>query len=236
MDGQSPASRAAQLIDYWTPLLIRMSVDAGIIEAFGREERSPLDVAAATSTNPDAVARVVRALASRGVFAEAGDGLFRLTVVGRCFLEGERGGIVGLATFKGYEIHAWAEAPHTLRTGGPAFPEHFGQGFWEWLVDHPSFAAHFNSTMRRRTSSLLDVALPLMDWPDEGTVVDIGGGNGVLMERLLERRAGSRGVIFDLPHVVEGPRDGWARVSSPTGSSSSGVTSSRRCLQATTSM
>src|SRR5271157_691248 len=104
------ANRSAELIDFWTPLLLRMCVAAGVIAAFAREERSPEDVAASTNTHPATLARVLRALASRGVFEERGSGHYRLTVLGRRFLPDEPGSIAGLANFKPWELHAWAEA------------------------------------------------------------------------------------------------------------------------------
>ncbi len=90
-----------------------------------------------------------------------------------------------------------------MRTGEPSFPSFFGQDYWGWLAANPLIATRFNDDMRRRTTSLLSEALPLYDWPHHGTVVDIGGGNGLLLERLLEREPALRGVVFDLPHVAE---------------------------------
>jgi predicted O-methyltransferase YrrM len=202
MTADPEANRSAELIDFWTPLLLRMCVVAGVIAAFAREERSPEDVAASTNTHPTTLARVLRALASRGVFEECGGGHYRLTVLGRRFLPDEPGNIAGLANFKPWELHAWAEADHTLRTGEPSFPAHFGQGYWDWLTANPSVAAKFNDDMRRRATSLLAAALPLFDWPDHGTIVDVGGGNGLLLERLLAHKPELRGVAFDQPHVV----------------------------------
>jgi hypothetical protein len=199
---ESEPDRAAELVDYWTPMLLRLCVTEGIIEAFGREVRSPGDVAAMTGTHNDTLARVVRTLASRGVFEERGGGRFRLTDIGRRFLSDEPGSLAGFAGFKSWEFHAWAEATHTLKTGQPSFPAYFGQGVWDWLTANPPMAEKFNLDMRRRSIWLLAAALPLFDWPDRGTVVDVGGGNGLLLERLLELKPGLRGVVFDLAHVA----------------------------------
>jgi O-methyltransferase domain len=202
MTDERAVSRARELIDYWTPLLLRLCVDTGVVEAFGREERSAEDVAAVTGTDADTLARVLRALASRGVFETRDGGRYRLTDVGRIFLVDEPGNIAGFASHKPWELHAWAESAHTLRTGEPSFPVHFGQGNWDWLKANPEIGAKFNDDMRRRTTTLLAVALPLFDWPDDGTVCDVGGGNGLLLERLLAFRTELRGVMFDQPQVV----------------------------------
>jgi SAM-dependent methyltransferase len=202
MTGEPQLDPARDLIDFWTPLLLRMVVAEGVVAAFGREERSPAEVAAITDSHAGTLERVIRALAGRGVFEERDGGRFRLTALGRRFLADEPGNIAGLANLKPWELHAWAEIGHTLRTGEPSFPSFFGQDYWGWLAANPLIAARFNDDMRRRTTSLLAAALPLYDWPDHGTVVDIGGGNGLLLERLLEREPSLRGVVFDLPHVA----------------------------------
>jgi SAM-dependent methyltransferase len=196
-----PASPFA-LFDYWTPFIVRLLVEHGVCEAFGRDPRSVDDVAAETDTDADAVRRMIRVLESRGVFERVDGDQFRLTPLGRRLLHDEPGSIAGLANFKPYELHAWAEAPHTLRTGEAAFSHYFGESMWEWLEERPAASAQFNDTMRRRTSGLLNTAMPEYEWPDDGTVVDVGGGNGLLLERLLAHRPAMRGVVFDLPHVV----------------------------------
>jgi SAM-dependent methyltransferase/predicted transcriptional regulator len=200
--GDAASDPAIELLDFYTPFIVRMLVAAGAFEAFGREARTPADVAAAADVDAETLRRMVRALASRGVFEEAGDGQYRLTELGRRFLRDEPRSVAGLANFKPWELHAWAAGDHTLRTGEPSFPEYFTVGFWDWLVAHPEQSARFNEDMRRRTTGLLDGGLALHDWPEEGTVVDIGGGNGLLLERVLRERPGVRGVVFDQPRVV----------------------------------
>jgi hypothetical protein len=194
--------RAIELVDYWTPFLVRLLVDAGVVAAFGRAERSAADVARQTHTHAPTVARIVRALLSRGVFEPTGDDRYRLTALGRRFLADEPQNVFGLAPFKPWELHAWAESRHTLHTGEAAFPAHYGAGYFDWLAEHPPLAAAFNENMRLRTTNLLDAAMPYFDWPSSGTAVDIGGGNGLLLERVLELRPQLRGVVFDLHHVV----------------------------------
>jgi hypothetical protein len=197
---------AVDLVDYYTPLVVRMFVAAGVFEAFGREPRRLADVAGATRVDQTALGRMVRALGSRDVFSELDDGRWELTPLGRRFLRDEPGGVSGIANFKPWELHAWSEAIHTLRTGEPSFPEYFTLGFWEWLAAHPEQSVLFNDDMRRRTTTLLDGGLALYEWPDEGLVVDVGGGNGLMLERILRERPGLRGVVMDQPHVVEEAR------------------------------
>ena len=117
-------------------------------------------------------------------------------------MPGAPGSLAGLANVKPHELHAWAEAEHSLRTGEASFSAHYGASFFDWMAEHPDANRRFNDTMGRKTSTLLDAGLPLMTWPETGTVIDVGGGNGVLLERVLSPRPGLRGVLFDQSHVV----------------------------------
>lgn len=191
------------LVDYWTPLLVRMCVEAGVLDAFARQARTIDDVAVATGTDAGALARIVRALAGSGVFeAVEGGEEYRLSELGRRLLSDEPGSLAGLAAFRPFEVHAWAECAASLRSGGPAFPGYFGHGFWDHLAADPALGRLFDEQMQRRTNSMLSLGLTAYDWPHEGVVVDVGGGNGLLLRRLLEHRPGLRGVLFDRPQVV----------------------------------
>jgi hypothetical protein len=194
--------RAIELVDYWTPLLVRLLVDGGVMAAFGRQNRSTDEVAQETGTHAPTVERMVRALTSRGVFEPVEGARYRLTSLGQMFLPDEPGNIVGLTPFKPWELHAWAESRHTLLSGQAAFPKHYDTGYFEWLAERPSLAEAFNENMRLRTANLLDAALQHYPWPERGTVVDIGGGNGLLLERVLALQPELHGVVFDLPHVA----------------------------------
>ena len=191
-----------RLVDFWTPFAVRLLSEAGVFAAFGADERSAVDVAAACAIDAPALRRFLRALEGPGVVERGAGDVYRLTPLGLRLVPTEPGNLAGLANFKPQELHAWAEAQHSLRTGEAAFPHHFGSSMFAWLAEQPAALAQFNDTMRRRTSTMLDAALPAIDWPDSGTVVDVGGGNGLLLERLLRPRPALTGVLFDLPEVV----------------------------------
>ena len=204
------ADRAAleQLVDHYTPLLLRAVTHAGVLEAYGRSARSVEEVATAAGVHAPTLARAVRALAARGVLEPVtGDpDRHRLTAVGRLLLADEPGSLRGLANFKPWEVHAWAEVLHSLHTGEAAFPAYYGSPYFEWLSARPELAADFNASMRRRTASMLASGLEAYDWPATGTVVDVGGGNGQLLAAVLALRPGLRGVLVDLPQgVAEAP-------------------------------
>lgn len=194
--------RVEELGDYWTPLLVRVCAEHGVFDAFGLDDRSIADVAREVGWDPGVLARVVRALSASGLFQPADGGRHRLSDIGRRLVSTQPGSLAGLAPFSPWELHAWAEVVHALRTGRPSFDVHFGRTYWEHLGEDTAAAARFNVQMQRRTSALLDLGLEAYDWPSEGVVVDVGGGNGLLLQRVLRLRPVLSGVLFDLPAVV----------------------------------
>lgn len=189
------------LVDYWTPMLVRMCTEAGVFDAW-HDTRDPNDVAAELGLDGSVLRRVARALAANGLFESADDGTYRLTPLGARLRPGSPRSLAGLAAFRPWEIHAWAEARHSLESGASSFARHFAHDFWTHLDKNPDLGARFAAQMQRRTSTFLDLGIHAYPWPEHGVLVDLGGGNGSLLARVLELRPQLSGVLFDLPSVV----------------------------------
>jgi hypothetical protein len=140
--------------------------------------------------------RLLRALASEGVFAEEAPGVFRNTEASELL---RRDGWDDFAhLFGGVWFHAVGE----LDAGGqPTFPRLYETDFWSWLEANPNERAAFDRAMVQGSDGRLD-RLDSIDWHGDEMVVDVGGGNGSLLLGLLDRHPGLSGVVFDLPETV----------------------------------
>jgi hypothetical protein len=158
--------------------------------------RPVAELAAETGADADTLQRLLRALASDGIFAEDEPGVFRNTPASE------------LLTVDGWDDFArlfggtWLEAVRGLDASGDAsFPRVHGDAFWSWLDSHPDERASFDRAMaqgwQRRLERLESVA-----WHGDETVVDVGGGNGSLLRALLDEHPKMRGIVFDLPETV----------------------------------
>jgi SAM-dependent methyltransferase len=161
-------------------------------------------LAAATETHPDALYRLLRALASVGIFAEDESGQFALTPLAEPLRSDVAGSKRALSLMTGDEqFRSWAEIDHTIRTGERAFDQLFGKPLFEYLGEHPEKARIFDAAMvgihGRESSAVLDA----YDFSVFGVVADIGGGNGSQLTEILEKHGRLKGILFDLPHVVE---------------------------------
>ncbi len=147
--------------------------------------------------DPDTLHRLLRALASDGVFRETKPGVFEHTEQSRLLLG------PGWSEFAHLFGGVFFEATTDLSasTSDPPFPERFGAGFWEWLAEHPAERAAFDAAMAGERGRPAE-RLAALEWREGEVVVDVGGGNGALLVELIRRRPELRGIVLDLPETV----------------------------------
>jgi hypothetical protein len=177
---------------------LALVADLGVAEALAAGPRPIEDVAREVGADPDTLYRILRALASDGVFAEEKPRVFRYTDASELLRRGE-----GWDDFAHLFGGAWHRAVGELdaTSRDPSFPRIFGTDFWSWLADNPAERAAFDRAMVQGGDRRVE-RLAALDWRGDETVVDVGGGNGSLLLDLLRRKPGLRGVVFDLPETT----------------------------------
>jgi hypothetical protein len=168
----------------------------GIPQALAAGARSVEDLARDAGADADALHRLLRALASEGVFAEEERGVFRNTPASELLLTS------GWDDFAVLFGGVWYRAVERLDASGKAvFPDVFGTDFWAWLAEHPEERARFDRAMAQGSDTRIE-RLETVDWRSGETVVDVGGGNGSLLAELLNAHPNLHGIVFDLPETT----------------------------------
>jgi O-methyltransferase domain/Dimerisation domain len=170
--------------------------DLGIADALAEGPKAVTELAGEAGADPDTLQRLLRALASDGIFAEAEPGVFENTEASEVLRSD--GGWDDFAHLFGGVWHR--TAGELDGTGEPPFPRIFGTDFWDWLAQHPEERAAFDRAMEQGWERRVE-RLAAVDWRGNETVVDVGGGNGSLLVQLLRRRPGLRGIVLDLPET-----------------------------------
>jgi O-methyltransferase domain len=167
------------------------------------------ELAAKTKTHGPSLYRLLRPLAAAGVFTEDVDGRFALTPMGEYLRTGVKGSLRGMADFFGsdWSWRAWGHLLETVQTGRTAFDSVFGEPVFDYLGKHPDESAVFNEGMTGFSSSIAPAVAEAFNFSGFKTVVDVGGGHGVLLNTILQAYPGVNGVVFDSPHVVVGAED-----------------------------
>lgn len=172
------------------------------------QPRRPEEVADITGTNPGAVYRLLRALASVGVFTELDDGRFAGTPKAELIRSDIPGSLHAIAVMMGSELQwpSLGDLTHTIRTGQPAFEHVFGTSVWEYLAGHQEARQLFHQAMTSVSETDASAILDAYDFTQAGQVVDIGGGQGTLLAAILRRYPALHGVLYDQPEVMDEAR------------------------------
>jgi hypothetical protein len=203
-----PLALRQMLTGAWSAQCLYVAAKLELADRVKDGPKSSAELAAATGAHPDALYRVLRALASVGVFAEDGQGRFGLTPLAACLRRDVPGSQWAMAVMMGEEhFRAWAEVLFSVRTGKPAFDKVYGRPIFDHLADHADAARTFDAAMTGVHGAETAAMLDAYDFAGLGTLVDVGGGNGSLLIGTLQRHPGLRGVLFDRPHVIERARE-----------------------------
>lgn len=175
----------------------------GVPDLLADGPRTVPELATALDADEQALRRVLVLLACHEVVdLDRGTDRATLTELGQVLCRHHPYGLG--ATFATFGVSDVAHALlDTLRTGRPATVPAVGTDFWQHLGNHPEQQAAFSKAMAEQARLLTLPCVPLLEWPDSGTVADIGGGSGTLLAHILDEQPGVSGILVDQPRVLE---------------------------------
>jgi hypothetical protein len=190
---------------HFVPRALALAAKLGLADLLKDGPRSASDLAAATQTHAPSLARLMRLLASVGVFAELPDDTFALTPLGQPLRADAPGSVRALVLlFAGVEAQdAWKDLEHCVRTGEPSFRRTApGTNPYALMAPSPELTALFDQAMATFAPWRAAAVAAAIDFSAFGKVVDVGGGNGALLIGILKACPKLAGVVFDQPHAV----------------------------------
>jgi hypothetical protein len=203
----APQWRIARLMDgYLTTQLLYVAAKLGVADALADGPRTVEEIAEAVGADAPLLRRVLRGLALDDVLAEQ-DGRFALTPLGECLREGVAGSLRGPVIVRG-ELYYEAAAGvlQTVREGGVAFEHVHGEPFFDHLAREPEIEAAFQASMAGRSAQEAGDVVAAYDFAGVRRLVDVGGGQGVLLAAILRSAPQLRAVLVDRPMVIERAR------------------------------
>jgi hypothetical protein len=188
---------------YWGTFSIYAGASLGIADLLAEGPATVATLAERTQSNADALYRLLRALASLGIFRETEPQTFVQTPLSETLRRGVPGSVRGLAVLTGMlHLRAWPEILHSVKTGETALKRVFGRELFDQLAAQPELARVFDEAFGGYTAMVSGLVADQYDFGRFRRIVDVGGGNGSLVTAVLARSPGARGVTFDLPHVA----------------------------------
>jgi len=201
-----PASQqiGQMIVGNWVSQLIYVAAKLDIAGLLKDGARSVNELAGATKTHRGTLYRVLRALAGMGIFAEQKDGKFAMTPLAQP-LRGDVPGSQRAMAIMNAEIcyPAYGSLLDSVKTGATAFENVFGKPVFDWMQTHEESAKVFDDAMVAVHGRETGAVIEAYDFAGVNTLADVGGGNGSLLFAVLQRHGAMRGVLFDLPGVIE---------------------------------
>ncbi len=191
------------ITSYWTAQAIHVAAKLKLADLVKDGPRSAVELAAATKTHPPSLYRLLRALASVEIFSEDEEGRFHMTPMAECLIE-KPGSQWAVAMMMGEEHYrSWGDLLYSVQTGKPAFDHVFGKGVFDFLAEHAEQAKIFDAAMTGFHGPETQAMIDAYDYTGVNTLVDIGGGNGTVLGAVLKKYPAMKGILYDLPGVIE---------------------------------
>jgi len=203
----SPSMAMLQMISgFWISRAVYIAAKLGLADHLHGGHKTSAELADITGTHAPSLYRILRALASVGVFVEDERRGFGLTPLSETLRTHVPGSLRAFATVELGEEHypAWGDLLHSVRTGEIAFDHAFGMPIWTFFEQNPENAKTFNDAMTDTTRVVNDAVLSSYDFSSFGKIVDIGGGHGSFIASILKANPQMNGILFDAPPVMEG--------------------------------
>jgi len=205
MPDETPAAALMRLVNgYQVSQAIAVAAELGLADLLADGPRTADELAASAGAHPGALYRLLRALAAVGVFREASGRSFALTPMAECLRAAAADSVGPWARLvaRPYLRRAWDGLEHSIRTGRNAFSHVHGTDVWSYRRAHDAEGAVFDGAMAGISRRVAVAVAAAYDFGGLARIVDVGGGDGTLLARIMVVHGDARGVLFDRPAVV----------------------------------
>lgn len=191
---------------YVPAMCLNIAAKLGIADMLKSGPLSATEIAARAGMNANAIHRILRLLASCGVFAETQPQIFALTPAAEMLRSDTPGSLRDMVSWISDPFHfrVYADLPHSVKTGAAAIQRTFGKSAFEYLETDPELRDVFQAAMTNFSSGNLPPIVEAYDFSSIGTLVDVGGGRGYMLAAILRKYPAMKGILFDMPSCFEG--------------------------------
>jgi len=203
----TPADHVLQVgAGYIASIALNVAIELNVADLLAAGPRGVAELARESKTNEDGLYRILRVLASVGIFTESAPRTFSNTPASDAVRAGVPGSMRDLLRWwcDPFHFRIYAELMHSVRTGTPCADKVLGMPAFDYFPTDPRESEMFNNAMTSFSAVEVPAALEVYDFSGIGTLVDIAGGHGYMICAILQKYPQMRGIVTDLEHVVRG--------------------------------
>jgi hypothetical protein len=200
-----PAQLMKFIVGRWISKPIYVAAELGIADMLAEGPKSIEQLAQASQSHAPSLYRMMRALASVGIFSEIEHKRFELTPMAEYLKTGAMRSIA-LMFNADWSDKAWIYFLDSIKTGDTAFEKAHGMSVSDWLEKNPRAAEVFNEANAIKAGSSHRVIVDVYDFSGIQTMTDVGGGLGILMAEILIANPLMEGIVADTPSVIQKTR------------------------------
>jgi len=200
------------LMGLWVAQILAATARFGAADTIARGVTSNDDIAAEAGADPETFYRLLRAAAACGILTETAPRQFALTPLGDCLRTGAPGSLKDLIIAECAPGHwlPWGQLYESIKSGRSLTSDILGMNIWDYYAKNHEEALSFARGMGNLSAMVSQDVVRLYDARPYKTIIDVGGSQGVLLRGLLAQNHEARGIIFDLPDVIDGAKHAFA--------------------------
>ena len=189
------------IVGKWISKPIYAAAELGIADMLTEGPKTVQELAQLSQSHAPSLYRMMRALASVGIFSEVEEKRFELTPMADLLKNGAMRSIA-LMFNSDWSDKAWGCFMDSIKTGCTAFEKAHGASVSDWLEENPYAAEVFNEANAVKSANSSRAIVDAYDFSGINTLTDVGGGLGVLMAEILIANSLMNGIVADIPSVV----------------------------------
>ncbi len=186
--------------------LLRAAAQMRLADHLADGPKTADQLAALTNTHSPALYRVLRTLASLGIFSEDEAHQFSLSPLAEPLRSNVPGSVrTSILSITGdIFVVPWSKLLYSVQTGQPSFDNHYGVPFFDHMSHMPEEAAMFSDLLIGINSGDAPAVAAAYDFSTFTNIADIGGSTGHMLATVVASHPGPRGTLCDLPHIEAG--------------------------------
>jgi O-methyltransferase domain/Dimerisation domain len=193
----------------WVSQSLSVAARLGVADLLAAGPLPAVDLAAQTGSHAGALYRILRALASLGVFTESAPGTFANTATSEALCSDAPNSMRQIVMMFNdpWQLNNWSHLGECVQTGTCA-PDLAGVNLFDQIGNNPDALATFQGAMSDMSRGASGAVLASYDFTGIGTLADIAGGHGLLLTDILRANPALKGLLFERAEVIQGAKTG----------------------------